>query len=350
MRGTCLLLMALCSAALAAAWAADDLPILVYSCPRIQSAPTIDGRLDDPCWQTAPIVSGFTYIGENQPMPVQTFFRVAYDATGLYFAITCDEPNPERVSQASLPRDSSEIFSQEAVEIFLDPSHTQSSFYQLGINAAGSLWDSSPDQGKAWHGDIAVATTLGADAWYVEVAIPWKEIGVQPQPGQLYGFNVCRDRYIGAGREWATWARLMGSFHESARFAHLVLSPTAEQLGALGPQFRKGNRNGPIQVFTAEGFGDQFYQCLLEAALEELQTRLAALRRIAQQESQKTREELQHTIQDGEAEADNARKVLATEMVDTQTLMGLEVRLNRIMPNLNQVIWEARLQTLLSEI
>jgi len=285
-------------------------------------------------------------------MPVQTFFRVAYDATGLYFAITCDEPNPERVSQASfpLPRDSDSIFDQEAVEIFLDPFHTQRSFYQLGINAAGSLYDSGPGQGKTWNGNIAIATALGANAWYVEVAIPWKEIGVRPQPGQVHGFNVNRDRYIGAGREWATWARVMGSFHDAARFACLVLSPTAKQLGTLGLEFRKGNRIGSIQVFATEGVGDQFYRYLLQAALEQLQTRLATLRRIAQQESHKVRQRLQHTIQDYEAEANKTRKVLATKPTDAQTLMRLEIHLSRIMPNVDQIIWEARLQTLLSEI
>ncbi len=48
MRVVCFLLLgALCSAGLAPVWAADELPILVYACPRIQNAPTTTraGRL-----------------------------------------------------------------------------------------------------------------------------------------------------------------------------------------------------------------------------------------------------------------------------------------------------------------
>ncbi len=105
MRTTCLLLITLCGAA-AAAWAADDLPILVYCCPQTETAPAVDGRLDDSCWQAAPVVGGFTYIDNNEPMLVQSFFRVTYDDAGIYFAITCDEPTPDKVSLIPVARDS----------------------------------------------------------------------------------------------------------------------------------------------------------------------------------------------------------------------------------------------------
>jgi len=266
-----LLLMALCGAA-AAAWAADDLPILVYCCPQTETAPIIDGRLDDPCWQAAPMVGDFTYFDKNELMWVQTFFRVTYDDADVYFAITCDEPTPDKISLIPVARDLSSIFAQEAIEIFLDPGHTHGSLYQLAINAAGSLYDSSPALGSRWNGNIAVATTVGEEAWYMEVGIPWQDLGVQPRPGQIHGFNVCRDRYIGAGREWASWARLVeGGFHDPPRFAHLVLSPTAQQLGALGDEFRKGERTGPIRVFTTEGVEGESYRLLLKAPLKKLE-------------------------------------------------------------------------------
>ena len=50
---------------------------------------------------------------------------------------------------------------------------------------------------------------MGEEAWYVEVGIPWQDLGVQPHPGQVYGLNVCRDRSIGADREWE-WAKEFG--------------------------------------------------------------------------------------------------------------------------------------------
>ena len=91
---------------------------------------------------------------KNEAMPVQTFFHVTYDDAGIYFAITCDEPTPEGVRQISELRDTHDIFGQEAIEIFLDPGHTHRSLYQLAINAAGSLYDTSPALGSS-QGRIA---------------------------------------------------------------------------------------------------------------------------------------------------------------------------------------------------
>ena len=73
------------------AFAADDLPIMVYPAPKAEVAPVLDGRLDDPCWEAPPLVSGFTFFGKHEERTdIQTHFRVTYDAQALYVALTCD--------------------------------------------------------------------------------------------------------------------------------------------------------------------------------------------------------------------------------------------------------------------
>lgn len=47
MRNTRLLPVVLCVLVAPLAWAGDDLPILVYPCPKAEAAPVIDGSLDD---------------------------------------------------------------------------------------------------------------------------------------------------------------------------------------------------------------------------------------------------------------------------------------------------------------
>jgi len=352
MRSTRLLLVVLCVMVAPLAWAGDDLPILVYPCPKAETAPVIDGSLDDACWGNAPSAGGgFTYFGSSELVPVQTFFRVTYDDTAVYFAITCDEPKPEKASRISVARDSHEIFGHEAVEIFLDPNHTHSKYHQLGINAAGSLYDTGPGLGTTWNGSISVATDLGADAWYVEVAVPWADIGVEPKPGQVHGFNVCRDRYLGPDRQWGNWARVMGTFHDYVRFAHLVLSPTEEQLGKLGAEFRKGDRSGPIQIFTTEGFAGQSYRLLLKATLERLEARITEGLRIAEAEPDPAaRRGIEGKLQEVAAEVDKAHETLTGEALDAESFTRLDMRLNELRAGLSELIWEARLQALLSQI
>ena len=142
----------------------------------------------------------------------------------------------------------------------------------------------------------------------------------------------------------------MGGFHDPPRFAHLVLSPTAEQLGALGDEFRKGERTGPIRVFATEGIGGESYRLLLKATLEKLEARLAELHQMADQQPEKARQELQRRLERIEAEADKARQVIAKETVDAQTFTRLDVRLSELAARLPDLIWEARLQALLSNI
>ena len=331
--------------------AADDLPVLVYPCPRAEAPPVIDGRLDDPCWKATAAVDSFTLFADQALAPVQTFFRVTYDGAALYLAITCDEPTPQRVAKVAMARDQVEIFRSEAVEIFLDPGHTHRGFYQLGVNPAGSLYDDESTLGTAWDSGAAVAAILGEQAWYVELAIPWSSIGVTPRSGQVHGFNVCRDRYIGAGQPWSNWARVMGTFHDPVRFAHLVLSPTPAQMSKLGAEFRKDGRTGPIRIATTKGLSDALYQPLLQAALDELDARVAELRQIAAGErEQAVREGIDAALTRFAAEADQARAALASGSADAETLPRLELRVNQIRVELENVIWQVRLETLLSGI
>jgi hypothetical protein len=331
--------------------AADDLPVLVYPCARAAAPPVIDGRLDDACWKAAPVADSFTSFAQEALAPVQTFFRLAYDDTALYFAITCDEPTPQRVAKVPMARDQIELFQGEAIEVFLDPGHTHRAFYQLGVNPAGSLYDVESARGTAWDSEAAVAAVLGDRAWYVELAIPWRSIGVTPGPGQVHGFNVCRDRYIGAGQPWSSWARVMGTFHDPVRFAHLVLSLTPEHMRELGAEFRKDGRNGPICIATATGLRDALYQPLLRAALDKLDAQVAQLRQIAAGErDQAVRQGIEQALARFLAEADQARAALASKSADAETFARLELRLNQIRVELDDVMWQVRLETLLSGI
>ena len=87
------------------ACAQDDFPINVYPCPKADKAPVLDGKLDDPAWQKAPLVSSFLLYGTDKLAPVQTSFRVLYDDKYLYFGIHCDEPDMGKLISQTFARD-----------------------------------------------------------------------------------------------------------------------------------------------------------------------------------------------------------------------------------------------------
>ncbi|MEN6545238.1 MAG: sugar-binding protein, partial [Armatimonadia bacterium] len=259
------------------ALAADDLPINVYPAPRADVAPVLDGKLDDAVWQQAPLVSGFTLFGTDTLADVQSSFRLLWDDKYLYLGIRNDEPNMARLVPVLHAHDEHAVFSTETIEFFLDPNHSHEAYYQLAFNAAGSLYDGFRED-TSWNSGATVKAYRDADFWSVEIAVPWKPMDGKPAAGKVVGFNVNRDRHLGVDKQWCTWAKVQNGFHDPERFAHAVLSGTPEQIGKLQKEIRKGDRTGPIMVYSHEGFAKESYTGLAAASLAQLQKLLTDLR------------------------------------------------------------------------
>jgi len=340
--------------ALISAWAAggDDYPIKVYPCPRFAQPPAIDGALADPCWAEAPLVSGFTRYNKPVLLDVQTSFRVGYDATCLYFGIHCDEPKAKQLTPSFAGRDSSGCFRGESVELFLDPLHSHEDYYQFAANLAGSFYDSHKFDAY-WNSTARLATKVVEGGWELEMAIPWAEIGVKaPRPGMAVGFNVCRDRYAGGTTEWSNWSQTMANFHDPARFAHLVLSPTDEMLGKLAAELRKGDRRGPILIFTREGTAGRAYLAMAREALRDLDTRLGELAKAAEAESLLgARDEVSARLEMARRLLDPYRtRLQAAKSLDGAEWTRMSVEMAALGARLGELLWEARLAALLREI
>jgi len=337
---------------LGSALAADEYPIKVYPCPRLSPAPTIDGALNDPCWAKAPVVSGFTRYNKPKLMEVQTSLRVGYDEKWLYFGVHCDEPNAAKLTPAAAGRDSHGCFRGETVEVFLDPTHNHADYYQFAVNLAGSFYDSRQHD-ASWNSTAKLATKVVKEGWELELAIPWKEVGIEaPKPGMVVGFNVCRDRYAGGGREWSNWSQTMANFHDPARFGHLVLSPTEEMLGKVAPEVRKGGRRGPILVFTSEGAAGRAYLAMAREALKAVDAQIATLEAGAANElSDDFRKEIADRLEVVRAKLAPLReRIAAAKALDAAEWTRLSISLTRLRSILDQLVWDARLAALLKAI
>jgi len=330
-------------------YAGDDFPIHVYPCPLAESAPVIDGKLDDAAWQKAPLVSGFVHHDKPAPIDVQTSFRVLYDANNLYFGVRCEEPQMDKVSPVAHARDEHAIFHGETLEFFIDPHHTHERYYQLGINAAASLYDSERTE-PVWNSAAKVRTHLDKDFWSMELALPWKDLGVTPKPGHVVGFNLCRDRYAGRDREWSTWSQVKANFHDPERFSHLVLSATPEMMGKMGQEFRRAGRTGPILVFSAEGFAEKTYSGLASQALADLDRLIADLEAERKKESDAAAAaELGKRLDEYRKEA-AALRAEPQGKLDAASWSKLDRGIQKLTATLKQSVWEARLSALLSAI
>lgn len=180
-----------------------------YVAPKAVVPPVIDGRLDDAIWQKAPWSEHFVDIeGPRRPAPgLDTRVRMAWDDSALYIAAMMEEPD----LWGTLTQRDTIIFLNNDFEVFLDPDADTHHYYELEINALGTVWDlllERPyrDGGPAvneWDiGGLRSAVHLEGSindpsdrdrGWSVELALPWRGLGeTPPVPGAHWRINFSR--------------------------------------------------------------------------------------------------------------------------------------------------------------
>lgn len=344
----CTLLAGIIALAAGAALADDSFPVNVYPCPRAERPPTLDGQLDDAVWQQAPVVSGFLAYGKDTLAEVQTSFRVLWDDRYLYLGIHCDEPVMGKLVPLNFARDEHAVFGNETIELFVDPDHTHGTYYQLAMNATASLYDGIGED-ISWNSETVVKAFRGGDFWSLEVAVPWSSLRSTAKVGKVVGFNVCRDRNLGE-KEWTNWARTLSGFHDPDRFAHLVLSGTPEQVGRLAGEFRKGGRTGPVVIFSAEGFSRTTYAQLAAGALADLDKLVSALEEEGRRDTDRAAADELGKRLDAYRQQVAELRTRAGSNLDAAQWVRLDVDSQKLIVQLRNVVWEARLSALLSAI
>jgi len=189
----------------------------------------IDGELSDAAWQQAPVVSGFRISALEVLAPNQTEFMVLRDADTLYLGVRCHEENMAGLVETVTMRDGS-VWHDDDVEFFLDANHDHHSFYQFMANALGTRFDSKTGS-STWDTDWEAAASKQADAWLLEVAIPFASLDAQPPAvGDVWGMNVCRERRAGRDQVLQNWANVQGNFLRPWLFGHIYFAGESFEL------------------------------------------------------------------------------------------------------------------------
>lgn len=176
---------------------------------RASRPPVIDARPDDPCWSDAMVATDFSVLasGGEERAFYQTTARAAWDERALYLHFICLEPEPDAITAEVTQRDGP-VWLEDAVEIFLQPDPAQDDHFQFVVNALGTVYDGR-NADASFNARVQAAAEVGEQAWQVELAIPWADLGAAaPQAGQEWGFNVGRERRPAEPTEWSTWAPL----------------------------------------------------------------------------------------------------------------------------------------------
>lgn len=165
--------------------------------PRLVRAPEIDGHYGSDEWTGAATISGFSLFNQlNSLADYQAVAHIGYDDENLYLGVLSVVPSGVSVVANTTERDSFEVGSDDAIEIFLSPSDGE--IYQWIVNSVGTILDLKGEHfakmSREWDGELKVQSQIYEQRWLCEMAIPWKSLGVESVgEREIWKANVSRD-------------------------------------------------------------------------------------------------------------------------------------------------------------
>jgi hypothetical protein len=195
---------------------------------RVDSAsPQIDGRLDDPVWNSpsTEYARGFTQREPDDGVAAteSTAVAVVYDDDAIYFAWWCYDSKPEKITRRLVRRDRGT--ETDWVELRIDPYHDHQTGYAFEVSAAGvqrdyRLYD-DVHWDVTWDAVWASAVRMQPWGWSVEMRIPYQCLRFAENDEEVWGVDFARG--INRKAEYNLWAHTPVS--ESgyvSKFGHLT--------------------------------------------------------------------------------------------------------------------------------
>lgn len=139
-----------------------------------EAEPTIDGKLDDPCWAKAQPLHFRLMDGSTDRPKHATWGKLLATDNTLFVAFNCAET--EQLRSRKRDRDAN-IWEDDSVELFIKPGPEPTrQYHHLIVNPEGSFLDDFGGDNDAWQSGLKLATAKGKDGWTVEIAIPLAEL------------------------------------------------------------------------------------------------------------------------------------------------------------------------------
>jgi hypothetical protein len=252
---------------------------------RIDTAPRLDGRLDDAAWARAAVLSGFV---QHEPFAGQsaterTEVRIVFDKEALYIGARLYDRDPSGIVRGEVRRDA-DLTQQDALVIILDTYLDRQNGFVFGTTPAGIELDGQVTKegeggfggplgtgagtsgviGTAnlnWNGTWKVATSVDSLGWTAEFRIPFETLRYGTGKVQSWGLNLAR--YIRRKNEedfWAPVPRQYSVYRVSQAGTIVGVEPpsrrvallTPSVLGTLQKDFRLGTPTDASAEFGAD--------------------------------------------------------------------------------------------------
>jgi Carbohydrate family 9 binding domain-like len=223
-------------------------------------------------WDDADVLNEFTLLnrqaGVTIKLPFKSETRLLRNDKNLLIKVDFSEAKGyNRRSKAK--SNSTGVFKDDSVEIFIASVNKPEKVYQLGVNSKGAVCDLLHETGKSanfkWESNAKIKVLPSKNGWSSIISIPFSVLGINPGKDKGFRFNICRN--MPGISLLASWQKLKSGqrgFLQPNRFAHINFktgnSPSEfsgfakyRGIGWLSnPDFQKDN-TGKIYQWTADG-------------------------------------------------------------------------------------------------
>lgn len=187
---------------------------------------TIDGKLDEAAWQTAPEISGWylTRVDYGRPAKDDTKVRILYDKDNLYFSFHCLDSQPEKVKGYTVQNEGF-LHQEDNITVILDTflDHRNAYYFwtnPLGVRTDGRIVDDGEAFSTNWAGEWETKSTLVPDGWISEVRIPFANFQFPQQEEVTFGMLLDREQL--RTQEWSNWTPDGVNSAKVSRYPHLT--------------------------------------------------------------------------------------------------------------------------------
>jgi len=184
------------------------------------AVPKIDGILGEELWQNLNQDCFNGRKGLSTPAD-QTSFAVYYDADNLYIGVRCSESSLAKL-RADCVKPDDPVYTDDCIEIFIDPRFVRKDYYQLVANSRGTRYDSHRKKSD-WNGNWQIAAGKEKGAWTLELLVPRKDLKEEKGTlsGRQWGFNMTRMDNTN-GSILSQWNPTLGGNHAQGRFGIML--------------------------------------------------------------------------------------------------------------------------------
>jgi hypothetical protein len=166
---------------------------------RLDGSLRIDGRLDEPVYQTVKAMSDFIQIEPQAGMPAteRTEVWLLYDQNNLYVSARCWDSHPERMIEKEMRRDNTTITQNEYFAFSFDTFYDRRNGVFFTVASTGGRLDgqmtAEKDVNMDWNPVWQVSVQKFEQGWTLEAVVPFKSLRYRPGISQVWGFQALRN-------------------------------------------------------------------------------------------------------------------------------------------------------------